>query len=41
MRWPHGIAAALAVFVGMQAVLVWIAVTHQDEVVSSYRTERR
>lgn len=41
MRWDYGIAGSLVVFVLIQSVIIWIAVTNQDEVVSSYRTEPR
>lgn len=41
MRWMYGIIGSLALFVAGQCVLIWIAVTHKDEIVTSYTTEKR
>jgi hypothetical protein len=41
LAWPVGIALALGVFVLVQLGFVALALRHGDEVVESYRVERR
>jgi hypothetical protein len=41
LAWPLGIALALGMFVLVQLGFVALALRHGDEVVESYRVERR
>lgn len=41
LRWPIGIALFFLFLFLMNGFLVYLAVTHTDEVVLSYETERR
>ncbi|MBW2254071.1 MAG: hypothetical protein JRI25_05665 [Deltaproteobacteria bacterium] len=41
LHWPIGIVVFFLVLILMNGFMVYLAVTHADEVVPSYETERR
>ena len=41
MRWPIGIAVALALVVAVNLAVLWIAAVHPDAIEPSYTSEDR